>query len=69
MNLYVDIHAIEDALAAGRRLEIKFEFVADDEGTPIIDVAVYENGHLIYSSIGEPSFEHAISAVQKEGLG
>lgn len=68
MSLYVDIQAIEDALLQGRRMEIRFEFVADDEGTPIIDVAVYENGHLIHSSIGEPSFEHAINSVQEGGL-
>lgn len=64
----VNIQVIEDALGAGRRFEIKFEFVANDDGTPVIDVALYEDGHCIYSSIGEYSFQDAINAVQMEGL-
>lgn len=64
MNLYsVDIQAVEDALGAGRHLKITFEFV-DQEGTPVVDVAVYEGEQLILSSIGEYSFEDAINVLR-----
>jgi len=54
---------IEDALMQGRRLTITLDFCCDDEGNPVVDWSVLENGKPLTSDLNCQSVEEALGEI------
>ncbi len=61
----MNIQKIEDALMQGRRLTITIDFADDDEGKPVVDWSVLENGKPLVSDLNCQSIEEAMEEISE----
>jgi hypothetical protein len=63
MNM--DIQKLEDALMMGRGLTITITFADDEEGNPVADWSVTENGKPLASDLNCDSIEEALEEISE----
>ncbi len=59
----MEIQELEDALMIGRKLTVTITF-ADDEGNPVVDWSITENGKFV-SGLNSSSVEEALEEISK----
>lgn len=61
----MDIQRLEDALMMGRGLTITITFADDEDGNPVADWSVTENGRPLVSDLNCDSVEEALEEISK----
>lgn len=61
----MNIQKLEDALMMGRSLTITIDFVDDEEGNPVADWSVTEDGKPLVSDLNCDSVEEALKEISE----